>query len=168
MLTFNQKTMKKIFFMACVAASLAACNNAGTDENTPVGDNAIVTTDSATLAQNTTPTIAAYTPAEGDVSYRSGNLMVWKGNEWVKADGDVKLDNGIIIYKNGEVKKEDRTITLKEGEVVDRSGNFFDDAGHAINDAWDATKQGVSDAGKAIGDAAKDAKDAVVPDKNNK
>lgn len=158
--------MKKIFFMACVAASLAACNNAGTDENTPVTDNA-VNTDSVTTTTTTTTT-TTYTPAEGDVTFRNGNLMVWKGNDWVKANEDVKLDNGIIIYKNGEVKKEGHTITLKEGEIVDRTGSFFDEAGHAISDAWDATKKGVSDAGKAIGNAAKDAKDAVVPDKKNK
>ena len=106
--------MKKIFFMACVAASLAACNNAGTDENTPVNDNTTVNTDSVITKTITTPAITTYTPAEGDVTYRNGNLMVWKGNDWVKANEDGKLDNGIIIYKNGEVKKEDRTITHKE------------------------------------------------------
>lgn len=91
--------MKKILFMACVAASLTACNNAGTNEDSSVNDNTTVNADTAITTTITTPAVTTYTPAEGDVTYRDGNLMVWKGNDWVKANEDVKLDNGIVVYK---------------------------------------------------------------------
>lgn len=159
--------MKNIFFIAFIALSITACNNSGT--NTTVTTDSLNTATDATT-RNTTASVDTinYTPADGDVTYRNGELMVWHGNDWVKADEDVKLDNGIVVYKNGKVKKDDKTITLEDGEVVNRSGSFFDKTGHTISDAWSATKKGVKEAGEAIGHAAKHTKDAIVPDKDDK
>ena len=50
-------------------------------------------TTTTTTAPATTTTIT-YTPGEGDATYRNGKVMVWKGNEWVVADDDVKMDDG--------------------------------------------------------------------------
>ena len=151
--------MKKIFLITCIAGSLIACNNSGTDAT----DDTVLDSDT-TITTTATSATAVYTPVEGDVSYRDGKLMVWKGNDWVVADNDVTLDNGVVVYKNGEVKKEGKTVTLDDGEVVNHSGDFFDKTGHAISDAWDATKTGVKKAGEAVEDAAKSAKDAVDND----
>jgi len=112
-------------------------------------------------------TTTTYTPAENDVSYRDGKVMVWRGNTWVESDDDVKMDNGVVVYKNGDVKKDDNTVKLQDGEVVSHTGKFFDKTGQAIEDAWDATKKGVSKAGKAIGNTAEKAKDAVDNDKDD-
>lgn len=151
--------MKKIFLITCIAGSLIACNNSGTDAT----DDNVLDSDT-TMTTTTSSSTAVYTPVEGDVTYRNGNLMVWKGNDWVMADDDVTLDNGVVVYKNGEVKKEGKTVTLDDGEVVNHSGDFFDKTGHAISDAWDATKTGVKKAGEAVEDAAKSTKDAVDND----
>lgn len=151
--------MKKIFLIACVAGSLIACNNANDNDT----DDAVLNADT-TATMTTTSTTAVYTPVEGDASYRDGRLMVWKGNDWVPADDDVTMDNGVVVHKNGEVNKGDNTVKLEDGEVVNHTGDFFDKTGHAISDAWDATKTGVKKAGEAVGDAAKSTKDAVDND----
>ena len=153
--------MKKIIAIALAAILLAACNDNGTD-------NATIETTDTTSTMSTTTVSTSYTPAEGDVTYREKKVRVWKNGDWVDADDDVKLDNGVVVYRTGKVKKDDREIELKDGEVVNRSGNFFDKTGRAIENAWDATKEGVKDAGKAVGNAAEkvgeEAKDAVTDD----
>ena len=140
--------MKKMFALAIVAASLTACNDSSTDKVSVDAD----TTSTSTM---TTTTTTQYTPSDGDVSYRNGKVVVWKNNDWVDADEDVTLNNGVIVRKNGEVKKDNDVVVLKDGEVVDKSGNFFDKAGNAIDDAWDATKKGAKKAGEAVEGAAK-------------
>ena len=135
--------------MALVAASLTACNSTETEEAT-------VETDATTMSATT-----AYTPAEGDVKYRDGQLMVWKNNEWVEADDNVKMDNGVVVYKNGEVKRDDDVVVMEDGEVVSHTGKFFDKTGKAVEDAWDATKKGVEKAGKAVEKAAQKTEDAI-------
>ena len=158
--------MKKTFLMFCVVASLSACNSS-TDDTTIDETDTVVTTSTT----ETTTSTDTYTSSEGDVSYRNGKLMVWRNNDWVESDSDVTLDNGVIIYRNGEVKRDNTTIKMEDGEVVTRTGRFFDRTGAAIENAWDDTKRGVSKAGKAVGDAvsdaAKDVKDAVDGDKKN-
>ena len=153
-------TMKNVLFAALLAASVSACDNqsATTAE----------TEDSTTVTATTPTTTTTYTPAEGDATYRDGKVMVWRNNDWVEADTDVTMDDGIVVYRSGEVKKEGKTVKLEDGEVVTHTGNFLDKTGEAISDAWDATKKGVSKAGEAIGDAADKTKDAVVGDSDEK
>jgi hypothetical protein len=143
--------MKKIFVLVVSAASLIACNNDGTDTTTTIKSD---------TASNSA-TAYSYTPAEGDVSYRNGKVVVWRDNDWVIADDDVTLDDGIVVRKNGEVRRGDDVIVLKDGEVVDRSGRFFDKAGNAIENGWDAAKKGVKKAGEEV-------KDVFTNDDNNK
>lgn len=153
--------MKKFLTISLLAASLAACNDASTDTTT-------VEKDTMVTAPATTTTVT-YTPAEGDVTYRDGKVMVWRDNDWKAAEGDVTLDNGVVVSENGHVKRDATTeVTLDDGEVVTRSGNFFDKTGDAVSDGWDATKHGVKKAGEAVGKAADAAKDAVVGDKDEK
>jgi hypothetical protein len=158
--------MKKIIVMTFAAFSLAACNNAETDNAT------VDTEDTTTTTKTTTTTSAAYAPAEGDVTYREKKVMIWRNGQWIEADEDVRMDNGVVVYRTGKVKKGEKEIELEEGEVVDRSGNIFDKTGRAIENAWGATKEGVKDAGRAVGNAAekvgKEAKDVVDDDKDEK
>ena len=134
--------MKKIFVLVVSAASFIACNNDGTDTTTTIK------TDTASNAATT----YSYTPAEGDVTYRNGKVMVWRNSDWVVADDDVTMNDGIVVRKNGEVKRGDDVVVLKDGEVVDKSGRFFDKAGNAIEDGWDAAKKGVKKAGEEVKD----------------
>ncbi len=106
----------------------------------------------------------AYSPAEGDATYRNGKLMVWKGNDWTEAEGDVTMQNGVVVTRKGEARRNNDVVVLDDGEVVNRSGNFFDKTGNAISDGWDATKKGVKKAGKAVGKAAEKTKEAITGD----
>jgi hypothetical protein len=66
-----------------------------------------------------------------------------------------KMDNNIVVYRSGKVKRGNQEIELKEVEVVNRTGNFFDNSGCAIENAWDVTKA-VGNAAKKVGKKAKD------------
>lgn len=158
--------MKKIFLMAFAIAILSACNSK-TDENEVVTKDTLgpVKTNENPVTTETV-VVTKYTPTEGDVTYRNNQLMVWKNNDWVVVEKEVTLDNGIIIYKNGEVKKDGKIIKLGDGEVVTSVGNFFNKAGEAIADAWDSTRKGMKKAGDEIDKAAKDIKKSVEGDKN--
>lgn len=165
--------MKKIFAFAVLAASISACNDADNNTTTVDSDTSTTTTTVTTPDTLSQTTTATYTPAEGDVSYRNGKVVVWKNNDWVVSDKDVTLDNGVVVNRKGEVRRDKDVVNLEEGEVVSRTGNFFDKAGNAIDDAWDATKRGAKKAGNAIekgakkvGEKTKDALD--IDDKKNK
>ncbi len=84
--------MKKIFVLAALTATFMACNDSNTGDTT-------VETDTTTTT--TTNTTVQYTPAEGDVSYRDGKVVVWRNGDWVVSDDDVTLDNGVVVRKNG-------------------------------------------------------------------
>lgn len=144
--------MKKLLLMAGIAVSLSACNN----------DNANGTsaeTDSSSHEANS-PT---YKASDGDVSYRNGKVVIWRDNEWVEADDDVTLENGVVVRRNGEVEKDGKIIVLEEGEIVDRTGRFFDKAGNAIENAWDDVKQGVK---KGVNEVDEEVKDIFDDDDN--
>jgi hypothetical protein len=153
--------MKKIFFLASIMACVYACNNDKTETTT-------IQTDTTT---NTASAPSAYTPSEGDVTYRNTKVMVWRNNEWEETNEDVKLDNGVVVRSNGRVIKDRDTVVLDDGEVVDKSGRFFDKAGNVIEDAWDATKEGAKDAGKAVKKGAnkvgEEVKDVFKDDKKD-
>ncbi len=157
--------MKKIITITFAAAFLAACNDNNAD-NATVDRDSISTMDQTTT---TTTTSTTYTPVDGDVTYKEKKVMVMRNGAWVDADDDVRMDNGVVVYRTGKVRKDGNEIELKEGEVVNRTGEFFDETGRAIENAWDATKEGVKDAGKALKKTTKKAgekvEDAVDNDK---
>lgn len=101
--------MKKIIAIAFAAVSLAACNNNGADNDTAESTgttSATTSTTPDTISTTTTTTnSSAYTAADGDVTYTNKKVRVMKNGQWVDADNDVKLDNGIVVYRNGRVKK---------------------------------------------------------------
>ncbi|MGV3656981.1 MAG: hypothetical protein ACO1NX_03470, partial [Chitinophagaceae bacterium] len=70
--------MKKFLVMALAAVSLAACNDAD-------GDNASTDMDTTTTTTTTTTTSAneAYSPVDGDVTYRENKVRVMRNGEWV-------------------------------------------------------------------------------------
>lgn len=141
--------MKKFLILAVFSAFVFACNDSA-DNTTVEGD----TSDHAATSDR-------YSSSEGDVSYRGGKLMVWRNNDWVEADDDVTLDNGVVVRRNGEVERDGKVVVLDDGEIVDRSGRFWDDAGNAIEDAWDGAKEGVREAGQGIKKGAKEVGEEV-------
>ncbi|MEJ7679278.1 MAG: hypothetical protein WKG06_15765 [Segetibacter sp.] len=107
--------MKKIIAVALAAVSFAACNNNGADNaaadttsmtSTANTTSMASTTDTASTTSTTaTTTTSAYTAVDGDVSYRDKKVRIMKNGKWVDADNDVTLDNGLVVYRSGRVKK---------------------------------------------------------------
>jgi len=158
--------MKRIAAIAFAAVLFGACAETQNDaERDSIDDN------TAPEATTTIPT-TTYTPTDGDVLYEDSKVKVNRNGEWVEADKDVELENGVVVYRNGKVKKADKEIELEDGEMVDKTGNFFDRTGQAIEKGWDDTKAGVKKAGEDIEKAGKragdDVENAVDGDKDNK
>lgn len=143
--------MKKIIVLALAATTFAACSEQKSNEST------MVTTDSSTEVtmdkmDNTTTTTTTYTPADGDISYTNGKVMVWRNNAYIEADNDVTLDDNIVVKRNGEATRNGVVIKLEDGERVSKTGRFFNRTGEAIEDGWDATKRGAKKVGEKVKD----------------
>jgi len=150
--------MKTLATAVLMSLTFVACNDAETDSTTYM-DSSSTTTSPAAMATQTTP--GARTPSDGDVTYNSGRVQVYRDNSWNDADDDVRFDNGVVVYRDGRATRDGVEVELEDGYVVDRDGNVWDRTGNAISDAWDATKHGVKKAGKAVGNAAEKAGDKV-------
>ena len=137
--------MKKVIVLAFVALFFIACKDSNETEKTTVESN----------ENNTiTDTSETYLPEDGDVLYTDKKVRVRKNGKWVDADNDVILDNGVVVTRNGRVRKDGRERNLEDGYILNKTGDFFDRSGRAIENAWDATKEGAKDAGRAVKDAA--------------
>jgi len=134
--------MKKILVIAGIGF-LLSCNNEKKD--------------SAATTETETTTSTTYTASEGDVTYKGGKVLVYRNNSWVDADGDITVDNGIVVRRTGRVVKDNDEYELEEGVVVTRTGNFFDRAGNTIEDGWEGVKKGFRKVKEEV-------KDALTPD----
>lgn len=117
--------------------------------------------DSKSTTSTETNTSKTYTAIEGDVSYKGGKVMVYRNNSWVEADGDITVDNGIIVRRTGRVAKDNEEYELEDGVVVTKTGNFFDRAGNTIENGWEGVK-------KAFRNVKEEVKDALTPDNKEK
>jgi len=151
--------MKKMFFIAGIATCMFACTNETKDSTTTVKPDSATNTTNNTANKPTT-----YTSSEGDVSYRNGKVMVWRNNEWVVADNDVTLDNGIVVRRNGRLVRDNEEVEFEDGVVVDKSGRFFDKAGNVIEDGWDGVKKGAKEAKEGVKKGANEVKDVFKDD----
>jgi len=152
--------MKRTLSFALCVALLAACNSSETQSPESTADSsgtAMVTVDTNAVAP-----VETVQYNEGDVILKEGKVFVYTNGNWVAADKEIKLDNGVIITPDGTVKNKDgKVVVLQEGEYVNKSGNFFDRTGTAIENAWDKTKEGVSKGADATKDAAQKAAEAT-------
>jgi hypothetical protein len=163
--------MKRMLVLVFASVVFAGCSERkDSSETTTINSDTVainpstVTGDTSTMSSTTTTT-TTYVPADGDVMYRDGKLMVWRGSSYVVSDKDINQDGGIIVNRRGEVRRNGKTVQLEEGEAVTRTGRFFNRAGEAIEDGWDATKKGVNKAAGAVKRGAQkvgqEVKDAV-------
>jgi len=154
--------MKKTLILVFATATFIACNEAGRDT---AGDDYRDTTSISSPSGLDNPADEnldnAYTPRDGDVSYRDDKVVVMRNGEWVTADDEVTLDNGAVVYPDGRVKKEDKEIRLDDGETVDKTGNFFDRTGKAIEKGWNDTKEAAKEMGRDVEKAAEKTGDKV-------
>ena len=146
--------MKKYFLSAALAAILFACNDTA-DNNATVGKDSA---NNNTNNTNSTAGTAAYTPSEGDVRRRGGEIEVWRNGTWVRSDEDVTLDDGITVRRNGRVVRNNEEYEIEDGAVVTKTGRFIDKAGNAIEDGWEGVKKGWKNAKEEVKDALKDDK----------
>ena len=91
--------MKHLFVLTVMAATILSCNS-----------NTDTTTSTKTDTSSNAATSTTYAPSEGDVTYRNGKVMVWRNNDWVVTDDDVSLNDGVIVRKNGEVRRGDDVV----------------------------------------------------------
>lgn len=158
--------MKRILALALVTAGLYACTDTERDNAT------IEDRDEAPISSPAPTTTEAYTPAEGDVTYRDKEVHVYRNGAWVETEDEVELDNGAVVYRDGRVVRENKEVELEDGEVVNKTGNFFDRTGKAIEKGWEDVKQGAKEMGKDIEKGANkvgnDIEGAVDDDKDNK
>ena len=130
--------MKRIMLITLVAGLLGACNEQAGDSMTD--------SDTTSTTVTTSPednTVSDYAPSEGDVTYRENRVQVRRGGACNDADEDVKMDNGVVVYRDGRATRDGKEIELEDGQVVDHSGNIFDRTGRALESAWDHTKEWV-------------------------
>ena len=148
--------MKKLIILAFASIALAACsNNNDKDKNNNNDGNQTMGTETRTETTTTT----TYTASEGDVTRKDGKVLIMKNGVWVDIDDDVKLDNGVVIYRTGRATRDGKEVEIVEGEYVNRNGDFFDRTGNAIENGWDRTKEAVKEAGRDIDDAVDGKKD---------
>jgi hypothetical protein len=155
--------MKRFLVLAIAATTLYACTDTAND-NAATDDR-----DEAPISSPST-TNDAYTPSEGDVTYRENKVRVYRDGDWKESDNEVELENGAIVHEDGRIVKENKEVELEDGEVVTRTGNFFDRTGKAIEKGWEDIKQGAREMGKDVEKGAKKAGDKVegtVDDNDN-
>lgn len=154
--------MKQTIILACATVIvMASCNNS-TDTTSTTTDTTVTTTEpNSTTTTTSTNTSAAYSPGEGDVSYRNRKVVVYRNGTWVESEKDVTLDDGTIIRKNGRVVRNGEEVELEDGGTVDKSGRFFDKAGNMIEDGWEGVKKGAKEVGQATEKGFNKAKEEV-------
>ncbi|MEO6129252.1 MAG: DUF6799 domain-containing protein [Ferruginibacter sp.] len=153
--------MKKIIAAGIICLAFTACTDSAKTNDVTTTTTTTDTTSIMDPKVDTVATAVVYTPAEGDVIFRNGKVLVWHSNAYVVTDKDVTLESGVVVKPNGEVVRDDETVTLNDGEAVSATGRFFNKAGNVIEDGWQGAKKGVKKAGEGIKKAAKKTGEAV-------
>ena len=125
--------MKKLLLIAAIACFTFACNDGSKSSTT--------STDTATVAPSTVDTsTAAATPAlqDGLMTMKDGKMMIVKGGTWVAMDAPVTCTNGRKVDLTGEVSKGDKKRKLEEGMMIDKDGQIKDKDGKLVDTSgWD-------------------------------
>jgi hypothetical protein len=125
--------MKKLLLIAVIACFTFACNDGSKSSTT--------STDTATVTPSTVDTsTAATTPAlqDGLMTMKDGKMMIVKDGAWVAMDAPVTCTNGRKVSVNGEVSKGDKKRKLEEGMMIDKDGQIKDKDGKLVDTSgWD-------------------------------
>jgi hypothetical protein len=125
--------MKKLLLIAAIACFTFACNDGSKSSTT--------STDTATVTPSTVDTsTAATTPAlqDGLMTMKDGKMMIVKDGAWVAMDAPVTCTNGRKVSVNGEVSKGDKKRKLEEGMMIDKDGQIKDKDGKLVDTSgWD-------------------------------
>ena len=125
--------MKKLLLIAAIACFTFACNDGSKSSTT--------STDTATVAPSTVDTsTAAAMPAlqDGLMTMKDGKMMIVKDGTWVAMDAPVTCTNGRKVDLTGEVSKGDKKRKLEEGMMIDKDGQIKDKDGKLVDTSgWD-------------------------------
>ena len=109
--------MKKFLATLAIAGFMVACNDNSTDDNS-------ATNDTATASESTAPA----PPADTSSAMKDGVMQL----------KDVTCTNGRKVAPNGEVSKGDRKRKLDEGMMIDKDGQIMDKDGKMVdNTGWE-------------------------------
>ena len=124
--------MKKLLLIVAIAGFTFACND-GSKSSTDA-------TDTAAAKPATTDTTAAMKPAlkDGLMTMKDGKMMIVKDGTWVAMDAPVTCTNGRKVDLTGEVSKGDKKRKLEEGMMIDKDGQIKDKDGKLVDTSgWD-------------------------------
>ncbi len=127
--------MKKMFLIAAVGCTFAACSDekkaepamsAPTDTTSDMAAEALR---NEKIAETATMTMPA---EEGDMMMKEGKMMIMKAGAWVAMDKDITLANGSKVMLNGDVKMKDHTMKMSEGGMIKTNGDLMDKDGKML------------------------------------
>ena len=125
--------MKKLLLIAAIACFTFACND-GSKSSTS-------STDTATVAPSTVDTSTAASTQvlqDGLMTMKDGKMMIVKDGTWVAMDAPVTCTNGRKVDLTGEVSKGDKKRKLEEGMMIDKDGQIKDKDGKLVDTSgWD-------------------------------
>jgi len=75
---------------------------------------------------------------DGLMTMKDGKMMIVKGGTWVAMDAPVTCTNGRKVDLAGEVSKGDKKRKLEEGMMIDKDGQIKDKDGKLVDTSgWD-------------------------------
>ena len=125
--------MKKLLLIAAIACFTFACNDGSKSSTT--------STDTAAVAPSTVDTSTAASTQvlqDGLMTMKDGKMMIVKDGTWVAMDAPVTCTNGRKVDLTGEVSKGDKKRKLEEGMMIDKDGQIKDKDGKLVDTSgWD-------------------------------
>ncbi len=130
--------MKKLLFIVATSCLALACNSgakpSGTDSTAaaPAADSA------AAPAKDTSSASAPATLKDGLMTMKDGKMMIVKNNSWSAMDSTVTCTNGRKVTVDGTVSKGDKKRKLENGMMIDKDGQVTDKDGKPLDTTgWD-------------------------------
>ena len=130
--------MKKLLFLMAVAGFTFGCNDSSKPAATST--DSATTTPAASAPAATDSSTAATQPAlkEGLMTLKDGKMMIVKSGAWAAMDAPVTCTNGRKVAVDGEVSKGDKKRKLEEGMMIDKDGQIKDKDGKLVDTSgWD-------------------------------
>ena len=126
--------MKKLFATFIIAGFMIACNDSSTDETSTSNDTASMP-ESAAPAPDTSSSASM---KDGVMQMKDGKMVVMTAGNWQPMTESVTCTNGRKVSPDGEVSKGDRKRKLDEGMMIDKDGQIMDKDGKMVdNTGWE-------------------------------
>lgn len=122
--------MKKFLITLTIAGFMLACNSSSGDSS--------ATNDTATSTTPPAPADASSAMKDGVMQLKDGKMVVMNAGAWQPLTDTVTCTNGRKVAPDGEVSKGDRKRKLDEGMMIDKDGQIMDKDGKMVdNTGWE-------------------------------